>query len=178
VWSTELNGPFPDAATVGAMIQPVLDDPERLAAVQATGLGEVPNPDIDRMAMLAALALGTPYAAVTLVTDTCQMLAGCYFSGGTIARSMPLAESLCKFAVAGAEPFFIEDARRNPLSADNPLVRAGAFTAYAGAPLVDGQRQVVGALACWDTKPRLWTTGHLQVLGDLAAVVGARIFGS
>jgi len=36
----------------------------------------------------------------------------------------------------------------------------------------------IGALCVYDTKPRLWSTSHVQVLSDLAEIAAERIFGS
>lgn len=160
------------------MIEPVLADPQRLAAVQAIAPVDKPRPDLDRMAMLAALALGTPFGAVTLIADDRQMFAGSYLRGDPMPGCLPLEQSLCKFAVASGEPFFIEDALHHPLSADNPLVQAGRLGSYAGVPLVDHDRQAVGALACWDTKPRFWTSGHAQILRELGSVAQVKMFGA
>jgi len=176
LWSPQLDGPFPDSAAVENLIEPVLADPARLAAVRDTGRSVGRDPELDRMAMLAALALGTPFGAVTMIFDDCQTLAGGYLGGAPISDCTPLEQSLCKFAVASGEPFFVEDARLNPLTVDNPLVRDGQVAAYAGVPLLDDGNQAVGALACWDTKPRFWTSGHVQVLTELGGVVRKKIF--
>jgi GAF domain-containing protein len=160
-----------------ALIGSALSDPDRLKAVHDTGLFDRPNPELDRSAATAAHALGTPNAAVVLIDQDPHLMAGRYPGDTTMDRSMPLDSSLCKFAVATAQPFIVDDTARSPLVADNPLVRSGRVMSYAGIPIMDRNRNTVGALASWDDRPRRWTTGQIQVLTNLSAVVAAKIFG-
>jgi GAF domain-containing protein len=162
---------------VQALIGPALADPNRLKAVQQTGLLERSEPDLDSAAALTASALGTPYAAVSLFGRDHSLMAGRYPDDTATDRTVPLEASLCKFPVATAQPFIVDDAQRNPLVSDNPMVRSGRVMSYAGIPLMDGDHNVVGALASWDDKPRRWTAGQIQVLTNLSVVVAAKIFG-
>jgi GAF domain-containing protein len=50
--------------------------------------------------------------------------------------------------------------------------------AYLGIPLVDHGGNAIGTLCVFDDKPRLWSTGHVQVLTDLAELAAERIFDS
>jgi GAF domain-containing protein len=61
---------------------------------------------------------------------------------------------------------------------NHPAVRDGTLVAYLGIPLIDGNGNAIGTLCVFDTKPRLWGTGHVQVLSDLAALATERIFGA
>ena len=160
-----------------ALIGPALSDPDRLTAVHNTGLFDRPNPELDTTAAATAHALGTPNAAVVLIDQGHHLMAGRYPGNTTMDRSMPLESSLCKFVVATAQPFIVDDTARNVLVADNPLVRSGRVMSFAGIPIMDRNRNAVGALASWDDKPRRWTTGQIQVLTNLSAVVAAKIFG-
>lgn len=172
----ELRRLLNDIKSVQALIGPALADPDRLKAVQQTGLLDRSEPDLDSAAALTASALGTPYAAVSLFGRDHSLMAGRYPGDTATDRTVPLESSLCKFPVATAQPFIVDDAQRNPLVSDNPLVRSGRVMSYAGIPLMDGNHNVVGALASWDDKPRRWTTGQIQILTNLSAVVAAKIF--
>ncbi len=57
------------------------------------------------------------------------------------------------------------------------MVRSGAIVAYLGIPLIDPDGNAIGTLCVFDDKPRLWGTGHVQVLSDLAQLAVERIFG-
>ncbi|WP_431240586.1 GAF domain-containing protein [Mycolicibacterium aichiense] len=82
--------------------------------------------------------------------------------------------SICKFTVASREPLVVDDTRAHPLLADHPAVREGV-QAYAGIPLIDGNGHVAGTLCTWDTRPRHWSSGQVQILNDLAAVARQRL---
>lgn len=164
-------------AVLGDFDDTVIADPGRLRAVHATGLLDRPNPELDRVAMLAATALGVPYAAVTLVDRDSQLMVGYHPGGPTGDRPVHLAASLSRFTVATGKPFIVEDTRRHPQVADSPLARSGDMLAYAGIPLADHRHRIVGAMAAWDQQARRWTTGQLRILTDFSAIVAARIFG-
>ena len=44
-------------------------------------------------------------------------------------------------------------------------------------PLIDGEQNAIGTLCVFDDVPRLWTTGHVQILGDFASLAAERAFG-
>jgi GAF domain-containing protein len=56
-------------------------------------------------------------------------------------------------------------------------VTADLLAAYAGVPLSDAAGHTIGTLCVWDSEPRQWSTGHVQILEDLATLVRDRIFG-
>lgn len=160
-----------------ALVGPALSDPDRVKAAHDTGLFDRPNPDLDTSAAATAHALGTPNAAVVLIDQHHHLLAGRYPVDTTMEASIPMESSLCTFAVATGQPFIVDDTARHALVADSPLVRSGEMMSFAGIPIMDRNRNAVGALVSWDNKPRRWTTGQIQVLTNLSAVVAAKIFG-
>ena len=93
-------------------------------------------------------------------------------------RQTPLDRSICQYTVANKSPLILEDARTDPIFKNHPAVRDGSVVAYLGIPLLDRDRNAIGTLCVFDTRPRLWSTGHVQVLGDLVALAAQRIFGS
>lgn len=93
-------------------------------------------------------------------------------------REVTLDQSICQYAVADRTPLVLEDARADPVFKNHPVVRSGAIAAYLGIPLIDHEGHAIGTLCVFDDKPRLWGTGHVQVLTDLAALAMERIFGS
>lgn len=161
---------------VAQLIKDVLAEPARLAALHDTGLMDgTPKVALDRFAALTAEALGVPYAAVSLVDSDQQVLIGC--NDDTIAdRTRPIELSICKYAVASGDPLIVDDTTTHPLLADHPMVLNGAIRAYAGFPLCDPGGNAVGTLCAWDPRPRCWTVGQLQILEDLAAAAGAKVF--
>jgi signal transduction protein with GAF and PtsI domain len=72
----------------------------------------------------------------------------------------------------------VDDARVDPIFKSHPAVLDGTLVAYLGIPLMDRDDNAIGTLCVYDTKPRLWSTGHVQILSDLAEIASERIFGS
>jgi GAF domain-containing protein len=166
-----------DEGALDSILHSALSNPDRLDAVRGTGLlDSAPRSDIDRIAQLTAEALGTPYAAVSLVDDDRQVLVGFNIPDESVERSRPLEMSICKFAVVSGEPLIVSDAALHPLLAGHPMVRSGEVRAYAGIPLVDGRGHAIGTLCSWDHDRRYWTSGQIQILGDLAAVASTCVF--
>ena len=162
-------------------VSAAITDPARLTALQATGLLDSPVEAVyDRITQAAAHALDAPFSVVSLVDADRQF----YKSGVGVGdlsdptnRETPLDESICQYAVADRAPLVLEDARHDPVFKNHPVVRSGAIAAYLGIPLIDPEGHAIGTLCVFDDKPRLWGTGHVQVLTDLAALATERIFG-
>jgi hypothetical protein len=157
---------------------PGVDDPDRLAAVRATGLLDAPvQPALDRLARLAARILNAPVALVSLVDRDRQVYAGCIGLAEPWAsrRETPLSHSLCQHAVASGQPLVLSDVREHPGLRDNLAVRDLDAIAYAGIPLITEEGHVLGTLCAIDHRPRTWTTDQIDLLRDLAAAVVTEI---
>ncbi|MBB3601844.1 GAF domain-containing protein [Mycolicibacterium sp. BK556] len=164
-----------EQSAVDEIINDAVSDPERLESLERLGTyDEVRNPTLDRVAVLVAEALGTQMAAVSIVYPDRQVLAGTNASDEVMPRVAPLEMSICKFTVASREPLVVDDTRAHPLLADHPAVRDGIL-AYAGIPLIDSNGHVAGTLCTWDTRPRHWSSGQVQILNDLADVARQRL---
>ncbi len=168
--------PAPSAADPS--VAAVIDDPERLRALDATGLlDSPPEESFDRVTRLAAEALGAPSAAISLVDDHRQ-----FFKSGfglpehlEAARETPLSNSVCQYAVGRGESLIVEDAREDAVISRVGSVEAGDVLSYIGIPLVGPGGHAMGTLCVWDTRPREWTRGHVQILEDLARMAAQRI---
>ncbi|WP_179473670.1 GAF domain-containing protein [Mycolicibacterium vinylchloridicum] len=164
-----------EQSAVDEIINDAVSDPERLESLERLGTyDDVRNPTLDRVAVLVAEALGTQMAAVSIVYPDRQVLAGSNTSDEAMPRVAPLEMSICKFTVASREPLIVDDTRAHPLLADHPAVRDGIL-AYAGIPLIDSKGHVAGTLCTWDTRPRHWSSGQVQILNDLADVARQRL---
>jgi GAF domain-containing protein len=158
-----------------------ITDPDRLRSLYATGLLDSPPEEVyDRITRAAAAALDAPCAAVSLIDVNRQFYKSTFGMGGTSPeeRQTPLARSVCQYAVANGAPLILEDARIDPVFKNHPAVLDGSVVAYLGIPLVDHERNAIATLCVFDDKPRLWSTGHVQVLTDLAELAAERIFDS
>lgn len=156
-----------------------ITDPDRLRAVHATGLLDSPPEAVyDRITRAAADALDAPFALISVIDiDRLYLKSEIGVVGGPVDdKEAPLERSLCQFAVASGTPLILEDARLDPTFKNHPVVSDGSVVAYLGIPLIDADLNAVGALCVYDTKPRLWGTGHVQVLSDLAKLAADRMF--
>lgn len=156
-------------------------DPDRLRSLRATGLLDSPvEQAYDRITRAAADALDAPFSAMSLIDVDRQFFKSSVGLGDMSDpqnRQTPLDQSICQYAVADRTPLVLEDARSDPIFRNHPVVRSGAVAAYLGIPLIDHGGNAVGTLCVFDDKPRLWGTGHVEVLTDLAQLAVERIFG-
>ncbi len=153
-------------------------DPERVAALRATGLLDSGvDPAFDRIARLAAQVLNAPAALVSLVDADRQFFKSCLGLPEPWAsrRETPLSHSFCQHAVAHRVPLVVDDARQDVVLRDNLAIREMGVVAYAGIPLIDSAGNVLGTLCVIDSQPRHWTTDQIQLLADLAASVVTEI---
>lgn len=163
-----------------ANLSAVLNDPARLRALQATGLLDTPrDPVYDRITRAAADALDAPHSALSLIDTKRQFFKSTSGKGmrHDDQRETPLDRSICQYAVANGTSLVVEDARVDATFKNHPAVVDGTVVAYLGIPLIDRDRNAVGTLCVYDTKPRVWSTGHVQVLSDLADIAAERMFG-
>jgi PAS domain S-box-containing protein len=155
-----------------------LRDPDRLAAVRATGLMTGPPSEVlDRVARAAARMLDVPVALVSLVDDERQRFAGRAAERGPIVatRETPIAQSICQHVVARGAPVVIADAANDPRARDHPAVRDFGVRAYAGVPLTTPDGALLGALCAIDDAPHAWRSEDLARLGELATVAQAEL---
>ncbi|MDO8210194.1 bifunctional diguanylate cyclase/phosphodiesterase [Conexibacter sp. CPCC 206217] len=150
----------------------------RLAALRDSGLLDMPpQASLERLNRLAAELLGVPVSLVSLVGERRQFFAGQTGLSQPWAahRETPLSHSFCKHVVARDAPLLIDDARTDPLVADNLAVRDLDVIAYAGVPLRLDGGETLGSFCAIDSRPRCWSGRDLQILTDLAALAADAI---
>ncbi len=152
---------------------PAVADPERLAAVEQTGLLDgQSDPTLDRLARLAAVLVGAPVSFVSLVgLDRQAMPGAARLDGGDPLRSLTLDDSFCQYPVATGEPLVVRDARTDPLVQRKGAVQRSEVLAYAGIPLTTELGHVLGTLCVLDQRPRQFDERQLGLLRDLGALV-------
>ncbi len=153
-----------------------LADPERLDVLRRSGmLAATPEASFDRWATLAAQALRTPVAAVSLIDERLQYVKSVIGLDHAPQGDEAAAElSVCQYVVAGAAPLAIDDLSEHARLRDLPALRDGGLRAYAGTPIcVAGQP--VGALCVAQPTPRAWEAQDLAMLGDFAGAIASEI---
>ena len=116
----------------------VIADPDRLRALYSTKLlDSPPEQAYDRIVEMAAEALATPFAAMTLVDRDRQFFKSLAGVTGPMVeeRQTPLDRSLCRYAVASGEPLVVVDARADPVLKHNPAVLDGDRRRLSGHPV-------------------------------------------
>jgi PAS domain S-box-containing protein len=150
-----------------------LRSPSRLAALRATGLLDPrPAPPIDRLTELAAGAVGTPFAATTLLDERHELLKSCVGlpEGLGPGCEIPVSAAVSPRLLDAAEPLAVADVRSEEDLGAARVVAEGGWGACAGVALrVEGE--VLGGLWIADREPREWEGRALGLLGRTGAAV-------
>lgn len=149
----------------------VVNNPLRLAALQASGLLDTPpDASFDRVTRLVSRLLDAPTALFSLVDKNRQ-----FFKSQTglsepwaTQRQTPLSHSFCQWVISGKEAVAIDDAREHPVLRHNLAVKDLGVVAYTGVPINTTQGESLGSLCAIDAKPRNWSDKDIAILSDLA----------
>lgn len=156
----------------------VLDDPARLAELEATGLLDSPTEaSFDRITRLAQRILDVPVALVSLVDRDRQFFKSQVGLQGAWAedRESPIRASFCQYAVATGDRLVVEDAREHRVLRHNPAIEEQDVIAYAGEPLATSGGHVLGTLCVIDNESRRWQAWELEILSELSALATTEI---
>jgi GAF domain-containing protein len=140
-------------------------------------LDSPPEESFDRLTRLTSSVLNVPVAFVSLVDSDRQFFKSCIGLPEPWAaqRQTPLSHSFCRHVVESRRPLVVSDAREHPLLRNNPAIRDLGIIAYAGAPLITPNGQVLGTLCAIDHQRRHWTTEQVEILSNLAGSVLSEI---
>jgi len=144
---------------------------ERVAALKRYHLIHTPpEPVLDQIVKLAAKTFDIPMALISLV-DVDHV-----FFKSTIGvpglNQMSRGASLCSIAILDTEPLIIHYAEEKKCLLNNPIIAAEfGLKFYASAPLITYDGFIIGVLCVVDTKPREFTSEHIQSLKNLAGMV-------
>lgn len=139
----------------------------RVNAVHELALLDTPPEErFDRITRLAADLLGTPVAFLSLMDLDRQFLKSRL---GMPFDQSPRQESLCTHTLRLGALLEIPDATADPRYAAVPAVTGPPHLRfYAGQPLRDHGRRMLGTLCVGDDKPRALDDGQRARLADLA----------
>ena len=156
----------------------VAQDPERLAALNATALLDSPADEaFDRFTRLAVRLLKADAAFVSLL-DAKRVFFKSYISAEAISpeiREVPIGKSFCPYTVAQGSVLLVSDARVDPQFQAHSAIRDFGLVAYAGMPLVTADGHALGSFCVFDSKPHAWTQDEIDLLADLSAAVVSEI---
>ncbi len=147
------------------------DEQERLQAVAASGLMDVPRGGyLDELAAKVSAAFEVPTAMVSLLDEEEQHWKGAHGLPDELdeSRQAPRKEAVCSYVVASGVPLTVEDISRDPRFAGNPLLRSHGIRFYAGVPLRNAAGKVIGTLCIMDTRPRALQSRDVKLLQLIA----------
>ena len=154
-----------------SMVAAQVANPERLAAVGATGLASnTDDPAFDRIARLASRLRGAPFGFVTLVDDHHSNWLACVGmpSDDRSERHTRVEESFCQYVVGLGDVLLIDDARSDARTRHNPSIESMGVVAWAGAPLRSTEGDVLGTESSDLHRPTM--RGRHPREGELTAV--------
>ncbi|MBK0401589.1 GAF domain-containing DNA-binding protein [Adhaeribacter sp. BT258] len=147
-----------------------LQELARLEALESYDiLDSAPEADFDALTRLAAYICETPISLISLIDAQRQ-----WFKSklGLEVPETPREISFCQYAILQPEVFEVEDATRNDIFRENPLVTGEPnIRFYAGAPLITHEGFSLGTLCIIDTVPRSLSGKQKDALQSLARTV-------
>lgn len=148
-----------------------ISDPQRLAAVRASGLLDSATEEpFDRLTRLAARLTGTPVTFLSVIDENRDFYKSCFGFPEPLKTAREIAgPTFCHYAMVSNGPLVINDTLSDPVYREVPTVKSLGVQAYLGVPLVTATGQVLGSFCAIDYKPRQWTELDIDVMRELAA---------
>jgi len=129
-----------------------------------------PEKAFDDLVQLAAYICGTPVSLVSLIDAERQWFKAKKGFDGITSTSREMA--FCQYGMLSNDIFEVEDATKDPLFQNNPLVTNEVnIRFYAGAPLITPEGQPLGTICTLDTVPRRLNDEQRESLRILAREV-------
>ena len=147
-----------------------LDEELRQRALDALGLDELPDPELDDIVESARNLFGASGAAVTIIDHDMQQTKAAI---GMSRKAIPRSASLCSQAIERAEVFVVEDTTTDPRLAGSVWADGEHVRFYAGYPVESPDGHRIGALCIVDTSPRAFGPTDAALLRQLALRVQA-----
>src|SRR5688572_14671014 len=135
----------------------------------ATPYDTLPEESFDRIARLAAGSLRSPVSIVSLLDDDRHVVKSSIGLTGRsrVWRKVPLALRFSRQVVSTGRPVFVGNTQDvGVLYAVGPTPDG---VAYAVAPIMTSDGQVIGTVCVIDTAPHAWTHTEINCLMDIAA---------
>ena len=131
----------------------------------------LPEESFDRVARLAAATLRSPVAIVSLLDNDRHVVKSSVGVTGRsrVWRKIPLALRYSRQVVASGRPVFIGNSAEARSGRDGPVAADGV--AYAVAPILMSDGQVIGTISVVDTSSHAWTHSETVALVDIASLI-------
>ncbi|KUL37526.1 SpoIIE family protein phosphatase [Actinoplanes awajinensis] len=156
----------------------VLSDPDRLAALAASGqFGSAPEQVFDDLTRLAVSVTGCAISAITFVgTERTYWKSVPHLAyTGRETWQNGVGESFCYFPIGMDGPVIIDDAANDPRVKGHQAIEPWGVGAWAGFPIMTADGHAIGTMCVIDTNPRQWRTDELETLAILARAVSNEV---
>lgn len=119
----------------------------------------------ERISRLGKRAMGVRAAGVTLIADDKLWFKSII---GWPVSELPLKDSLEQVMIDSGEPIVVLDTLKDARFANSLLVTSGPrFRFYAGYPIRDATRKIIGTFCAFDTEPKAADETLFETLSDL-----------
>lgn len=136
-------------------------------------LDSEPEQPFESIVALVCQVLHVPICAVSLVDQDRQWFKA---AKGLDVCQTDRDMSFCSHAIKDSVPFIVNDASKNPLFFENPLVVGEPkIRSYAGIPLQTPEGYNIGTLCAIDVVPRKFSDHEIAILSNFANVVAGEI---
>lgn len=146
------------------------NEAERLAKLRTFNiLDSLSEEEYDDLTYVASAVCGAPVSMISFIDQERQW----YKSTRGIdpeLRQTPRGVALCAYTILDpTQPTVVEDMRKDPRFADNPLVVKDLRAVfYAGVPIVSNEGFALGSICVIDLQPRTLTEDQVEALRKLS----------
>lgn len=147
---------------------------ERLACLRRLGiLKQAPEQVQCDLIDTVAHYFRVPMAFFSLIDSTRQVFRT---SVGLDVSETSRSDAFCRQTILGKGVFVVQDARKEPGFANNPLVTSGPLIRfYAGAPVLIEGTHAIGALCIADREPRSIDKDMVRTLAHFSFILACMI---
>jgi CheY-like chemotaxis protein len=156
----------------------ILHHPDRLAALEGTGLLDSPTSEpFETLTRVTASLLSVRVALVSLVDGERQFFKSSIGLPEPWAsrRETRLTHSFCQWVVSDYAALVVDDAHTHPVLRDNRALHELGVVAYAGMPITSNSGEAIGSFCAIDSKARHWSEEETSLLRALTSVANALI---
>lgn len=155
------------------MAQDPINDPERLDALQRSGLLRHDERErFDILCETAASLLSVPIAQLNVLNADEQISVGAYPCD--TMRRLRVQDTNCQVTIRAAEPVIVENTLLHPIMCISPLTQVLGVRSYLGVPVFFDE-EPVGAFCVADYKVREWGGWDVIGLQGLARLAGLAV---
>lgn len=152
-----------------------LDDPERLAALQQSGLLHKSMPErIDHLAFAACRLLLADACQINALTNDTQHTVVGYPPGNWPDKE--LADTGCRESVLTRAPFVVTDTKLHPVTCTMTWVEH--YRGYLGVPIFYRGLEVLGSICVLSKEPRKWKPYEVSAMTGVARLVAMSLDGA